>query len=284
MLVRTRWSVWLGVLVGTLALSAGAVHAQGKNPCNPCGPKNPCGGKDGGTAVNPCHAKAGTVFYIADPMGRNSATFRSEAPLEDIVGTTTKISGYVVFDPSDADKGGRGIISLPVTSIDTGIPSRDEHLQSRGWLDAKNNPNISFEIEGAKNVKVVSDGSDHQTYDMQLVGTFSVHGKSKTIEIPARITYMAESAITKSKGPGDLLAGRASFSIKLSDYGVTGPQGMKIMGLKVSDTLSIRISFVATTEKPMMVNPCNPCGGKKNPCNPCGGKKKNPCNPCGGRK
>ncbi|MCZ6601525.1 MAG: YceI family protein, partial [Planctomycetota bacterium] len=156
-----------------------------------------------------------------------------------------------------------GRISLPVASIDTGIPMRNDHMQSPGWLDAKNNPSITFEIEGSKNVKVISEGSDHLTYDMQLVGTFSVHGKSKTIEVPARLTYMAESAMTKNKGPGDLLAGRATFSIKLSDYGVTGPQGMKIMGLKVSDTLSISITFVATTEKPKMANPCNPCGGKK---------------------
>ena len=40
-------------------------------------PGNPC---------NPCSMK-GATFHVNDPMGRNTVTFKSEAPLEDIVGT-----------------------------------------------------------------------------------------------------------------------------------------------------------------------------------------------------
>ena len=74
-----------------------------KNACNPCDPCNPCGGKMAApklVSVNPCHAKFGTVFFVADPMKRDQVTFLSEAPLEDIVGSSNEISGYFAFNPS----------------------------------------------------------------------------------------------------------------------------------------------------------------------------------------
>lgn len=277
MLLRSRTWLSLGVVLVVLGLSVGVASAQAKNPCNPCGPKNPCnpcGGKVGAIPVNPCHAKAGTVFYIDDPKGRNSATFTSEAPLEDIVGTTRKISGYIVFDPADPKKGGVGVISVSVASLDTGIPLRDEHLRSPGWLDAARYPLMTYHINGTRDVKEVSRTDDHQTYNVTLVGKFDFHGQSKDLEVPARITYMRESEMTRQKAPGDLLAGRASFEIQLSEFGVTGPKGMEIIGAKVSNSPKVSVTFVASSKKPGGGNPCNPCGGKaKNPCNPCGGKR-----------
>jgi hypothetical protein len=94
-------------------------------------------------------------------------------------------------------------------------------------------------------------------------------------EIPGRLTYLQESDLTKTKLPGDLLAARANFDVKLSDFGVTGPKGMGIIGTKVGETISVEASLVGTSAAGTMAE--NPCGGKaQNPCNPCGGKKKKP--------
>jgi len=49
---------------------------------------------------NPCGHKNGMMFHIDDPMSRNSVTFKSTAPLEDIVGTSNEITGYIQFNPS----------------------------------------------------------------------------------------------------------------------------------------------------------------------------------------
>ena len=46
----------------------------------------------------------GYKFYIDDPMNRNTITFKSEAPLEDIVGTSNQITGYINFDPDNPQK------------------------------------------------------------------------------------------------------------------------------------------------------------------------------------
>ena len=246
--------------------SSGDSGAQAQNPCNPCAKKsaqnpcakkqaqnpcNPCGkmaGKAANVAVNPCHAKMGSVFYVADPMNRNTVTFKSQAPLEDIVGTTNEITGYVVFDPNQPNKGGKGTLRVPVASLKTGIPLRDEHLQSPDWLNAAQHKEIVFEITDVKKIKEAKASGGAKTFDLTLVGNLTVHGSTARVEAPARITYLPESAMTKMKMAGNLLAGRTSFAVKLSDFGVKGMQG--VVGSRVSETIQIDVSFTGSTAAP----------------------------------
>ena len=256
-------------MVSALAilLVAPLAMAQGENPCNPCG-------------------KGGTRFYVNDPMGRNSVTFKSTAPLEDIVGTTNQITGYIEFDPENPQKGGHGELNIPVASLNTGIPLRDEHLQGPDWMDAKKYPTITLHIRDVRNIKRVKSTPEYQTYDLTLVGELSFHGRTMRVEFPGRLTFLKESEQTRKKMPGDLLAARATFDVNLNDFAVTGPKGSGLVGSRVGESIAIDIGLIATNSSVAMAgNPCNPCGGKAknpcNPCNPCGGKAKNPCNPCG---
>ena len=270
--------------VFALVMVAPPAMAQA-NPCNPCGPKaknpcNPCGGKKTMAKlvpVNPCHAKHGTVFYVADPQGRNQVTFTSEAPLEDIVGTTNQIVGYLVFDPAKPRSGVRGFFKVPVKGLDSGIPLRNEHLQSDMWLNAEAHPEITFTIEGAEDVYQTKVSQAFQTYTMTLIGLFSIHGQTQQVDIPARITFLRESDKTRMKLPGNLLGVRAEFEVALADFGINGPTGMDLIGSRVGETVTLQVSVFASDKKPTAATPCNPCGGT-------GGKAKNPCNPCGGKK
>lgn len=265
--LRAIGSIALGLCL-VLTLSAN-VSAQ-SNPCNPCGGKG-----------------HGMAFVVNDPMNRNTVTFRSTAPLEDIVGISNQVSGKLFFDPMKPEAGGSGMLSVPVASLDTGIPLRDEHLASAGWLDAGGSPNISFTIVEVKNVKPLKVTAEAKTFDVVAVGDFSIKGKIKRISVPARITWLKESEATKQRQPGDLLAARATFDLALADFGITGPAGMDVIGSKVGERVSVDLSVVASSAAGGVAgNPCNPCGGKKaamNPCNPCGGKQKAGMagNPCG---
>ena len=49
-------------------------------------------------------------------------------------------------------------------------------------------------------------------------------------------------------GIGDLLAGRTSFAVKLSDFGVKGMEG--VVGARVSETIQVDVSFVASSKSP----------------------------------
>ena len=266
--LKTIGSVALGLAL-VLALSVEA-PAQ-SNPCNPCGGKGAMKGH-------------GMAFVVDDPMNRNTVTFKSTAPLEDIVGVSNQVSGKLFFDPAKPEAGGSGMLSVPVASLGTGIPLRDEHLASAAWLDAGGSPNITFNIVEVKNVKPLKVTAEAKTFDVVAVGDFSLKGKSKRISVPARITWLKESEATKKRQPGDLLAARATFDVNLADFGVTGPAGMDVIGSKVGETVSVELSVVGSSAAGAMAE--NPCGGKKqamNPCNPCGGKEKAgmATNPCG---
>ena len=77
--------------------------------------------------------------------GKSRATFVSDAPLETMVGKSSKVTGELTVDPADITKT-KGSFKVPVVSLRTDNDLRDEHLQGDGWLDAKKNPNIHFEI------------------------------------------------------------------------------------------------------------------------------------------
>ena len=200
--------------------------------------------------VNPEFAKMGTVFYVDDPAHRDWVTFKSSAPLEDIVGTSNTITGYLVFDPQNPANGGRGELSVPVASLKTGIPLRDGHLLGKAWFDAETYPDIKLTITDVKGVKELKASGGFQTYDVTLVGEFSIRGKAKKMEIPGRLTYLKESEETKKKMGGDLLAARATFSIILADFGIMGPEGADLIGSKVGESVSVDVSIMGTTQTP----------------------------------
>jgi polyisoprenoid-binding protein YceI len=202
-------------------------------------------GGHGATRVHQVRVHRGA--HRSSECGRNAVTFKSQAPLEDIVGTSNELTGYVVFDPTQPKKGARGQLTVPVASLRTGIPKRDEHLRGRDWLDASAQPDVRFVIDNVKDVKVVKATGGARTYDLKLAGSLSIHGQTRRVEVPARVTYLPESEQTRMRVPGNLIAGRTSFDVALKDFGVRGMQGA--VGAKVSETIKIDVSFFAS-DKP----------------------------------
>ncbi len=196
--------------------------------------------------VKEAHAARGTIFFVNDAAGRDAISFTSRAPLEDIVGTTNRIAGYIAFDPANPTAGGAGRFTVPVAALNTGIPLRDEHLRGSNWLDAEAHPQIVLEIDNVTNVTISREGDDFKTYDGTLIGSFTLKGVTKLVSIPATVTYMKQNERTQSRLPGNLLGGRASFKVALADYGVS--QGS--IGTKVGETIDVDVSFVASDVKP----------------------------------
>jgi len=192
------------------------------------------------------------MFYVNDPAGRNAVVFKSEAPLEDIVGTTGNISGYMAFDPTNPNAGGSGKFTVPVASLDSGIPLRDEHIQGEAWLNAAAYPMIVLSIDELKDITEVKKTDEAQTYDVVAVGTFTLHGVTNDVEVPGRITFLKESEATSKRLPGHILAARSEFTVALEDYGITGAPG--IVGSKVGETIDIEVSIMGSTgsEEPAM--------------------------------
>ncbi len=179
-------------------------------------------------------------FNYEDKNGRNQATFFSTTPLEDITGLSNEVKGSVTFSVSDV-KTLKGKISVPVSSIKTGIDMRDGHMRSAAWLNAESFPEISFEIKKVNDVKSVADNK----ITVKVIGNFTLHGVTKEVVADAILTFLDESEQTKMRAPGDLLGVQAKFNVKLSDYGVNN----KIVGQKVSENIDVNVNIVGSNAK-----------------------------------
>lgn len=198
--------------------------------------------------VPDAHAKLGTVYHVL--KGRDAqVTFTSDAPLEYIKGTNNDVVGYAVVQPGDGANPPRllaGEFRLPVKDFDTGIPMRNEHLQGARWLDAATYPDVVFTLAEVRDVKAAKQSAEFTTYEMTLVGDMTVKGKTREMTIPARVTVMPASEKTKARAPGDLMAIRATYSIKLSDFGVQD----SVVGAKVADDLLLETSLFLSNISP----------------------------------
>lgn len=203
----------------------------------------------GGTLVVPNeHSSLGTVYYLH--TGKDAqVTFTSDAPLEHIKGVSSQVIGYAVVAPAKDGAPAKlvaGEFHLPIVSLDTGIPMRDEHLQGQRWLDAASYPDVVFTLAEVRDVKLVSETADATTYSATLVGDMTIKATTKEMSIPARYTLMAASEKTRTRLPGDLLALRCKYTVKLSDFGVADQS----VGLKVADEMEIDTALFMSTVSP----------------------------------
>ena len=178
-------------------------------------------------------------FDFKDPKGVNNVVFKTDAPLESINGVATGISGRVTFDP-DNPGAVKGKIIVQASSLHVGNPMQKEHLHSDKWLDVAKYPEITFEVESAKNVKTQANIT---TAD--VTGKFSLHGATKTITVPVTMTFLKDKLKARTGKDGDLLVIRASFKIKRSDFGINPGQ----MEEKVSDDIELNLSIAGAAQR-----------------------------------
>lgn len=206
----------------------------------------------GMTLVVPAeHASLGKVYYVL-PGKDAQVTFDSDAPLEHIKGVSNKVVGYAAGPAAPAAGAApvvRGQFNLPVNTLDTGIPMRNEHLQSDQWMDAKSFGDVVFTLSDVTDAKVAKQDAGFTTYEATLVGVMTMKGVSKDMRVPARIVVMPETEKTKVRAPGDLLAIRASFDVKMSEYGVAKGSPAMESG-KIADELKMDISLFLSTVSP----------------------------------
>src|SRR6266576_162596 len=179
-------------------------------------------------------------FDFKDPKGVNNVVFKTDAPLESINGTATGISGMVMFDPDDP-AAVKGKIIVQASSLHLGNPMQKEHLHSDKWLDVAKYPEIAFEVESAKNVKTQGNVTN-----ADVTGKFSLHGVTKTITVPVKLSFLKDQLKARIPGKdGDLLVIRASFKIKRSDFAINPGQGEE----KVSDDIELNLSIAGAASR-----------------------------------
>ena len=134
---RVLLAGWVGVVF--LAASAGAMRAQTKD-----------------WKVDPAHSEADfSIKHMA---------------ISTVHGTFRGLAGVVKYDPADVVKSGVEA-TIDVSSVDTGVSARDNHLKSPDFFDVAKFPTMTFKSTA------VTKAGDH--YD--VTGDLTLHGVTKKV-------------------------------------------------------------------------------------------------------
>jgi polyisoprenoid-binding protein YceI len=196
-------------------------------------------------ALNVCLAVAlagPQTFDFKDPKGVNNAAFSLDAPLEAISGSASGITGTVQFDPEQPGKAS-GKIVIAAASLHVPNPMMKEHLHGDQWLDVAKYPEITFEVKELRGAK--TQGNETTA---EAIGQFTLHGVTKAMTIPVRLTYLKDKlgARTNGRMQGDLLVVRAHFTLQRTDFGINP----KAPEDKVANAIEITLSIAGSSPRP----------------------------------
>ena len=186
-------------------------------------------------------------FIVNDELGRDNVSFTSDAPIELVVGRTNKINGTITIDDSlDLNKGPFNIsFDVDLSSIDTGIPLRNEHMRDN-FLETKKFPKAIFKV-----TKIVpatpSKLLDSKSQKLMAEGDLNIHGVAIKKKIPVKVTYLKESEFTHSRFEhGDVIKIQSTFDVPLEEHKIKRPE---VIFQKLADTVIVTIDAYAVMQK-----------------------------------
>jgi len=105
-------------------------------------------------------------------------------------------------------------------------PMMQDHFNGSNWMESDKHPTFTYKgnITDLSAVDFTKEG----TYEVKTEGTLAIKGVEKKLSAPATITVKGNSVLAT-----------ADFSIKLSDYGITG---VPIDGGKISKEPKINVT------------------------------------------
>jgi len=181
------------------------------------------------------------AYHFGTLPKHTNITFVSETSVETIHGVTHSVAGKADLDLGKGE--GTAELTIPVKSLDTGIPTRNEHLQSAGWMDEAKHPDIVFRAKSLKREKA-DEKTGKETWSYE--GDLSIHGVTKALKGEASVQPIPAD-LAKILGPGEWVKVKASFDVTLADFDIKIPDGV---GPKVSATWTIGVDIYGTTVIP----------------------------------
>lgn len=191
-----------------------------------------------------------STFHVDDPFFRNIVQFRTEAPLEDILGVTYHITGSLQFDPEDltGDRS-EARFEVELTTLDTGIDLRNADLKEE-YLHTDQYPTAVFTLE-----KIIRAAPSRLEPNKPILltasGTFALHGVTRNMEVEMKVTYLPETQVTRFKLPGNLLKIVGEFDVNLADYAIEIP---RMAVLRVGEVAHVRLDLFATDAEPTILS------------------------------
>lgn len=153
--------------------------------------------------------------------------------ITDVPGSFRDFNGTINYDPKDISKSSVNF-TAKVTSIDTGVAARDNHLRSADFFEVEKYPEMTF-----KTTKVEKKGKDFIVY-----GDLTLKGVTKQVAIPFTINGFIKDA------QGNMKMGiSAETMINRQDYGVKWQNKLPDGTLALSDNVKIDLQLETIMKK-----------------------------------
>ncbi len=174
-----------------------------------------------------------TGAYVFD-KNHASIGFRvKHMGLVDVHGYFRDFTGTVNYDPKDVTKS-TVEFTAKMTSVDTGVVRRDDHLRTADFFDVAKFADLTF-----KSTKVEKKGSD-----LILTGDLTMHGVTKSVSFPFTVV-----GFLKGRDGGMTMGAIAETVISRKDFGVGNdrklPNGAEALSDKITVVLNIEANMAA---------------------------------------
>jgi polyisoprenoid-binding protein YceI len=176
------------------------------------------------------------------------ATFRTEAPLETIVGTTGgqgAVTGSVTLDPA-RPQDARGTVRVDLNAIKTGIDRRDAQMRSNTFLDSEANETNRWAVFEVKGIEIGGPLEPGKTMPVKVRGTLTIRGKPVEIVADSTVYYLrlTPEQVEAQKRFGftaESLRVNAKLATTFTNHGMQVPQ---LLILKVSNDIQLEADLV----------------------------------------
>jgi polyisoprenoid-binding protein YceI len=149
--------------------------------------------------------------------------------ITNVKGTFDEFDVNITYDPNNIENSSVEV-AIDVASINTKDEKRDEHLRSPDFFDIANHPNITF-----KSDQIAKKGDGYVA-----VGTLTMRGVSKQIELPFELNGPIQNPW------GQTVIGIViEFELDRKDYNIKWNKTMDAGGVVVGDDVKIEINLEA---------------------------------------
>ncbi len=175
----------------------------------------------------------GTMYKIPAGKATTSVIFESEAPLENVIGRTQTVTGYIEIPAAPGDASGRSEIHVDLASLTTGISLRDKHMREN-HLQTDKYPEAVFVLTS---MMLPETGILPGTRtEVKVTGNLTLHGVTKEITPVSHLTLDPN---------GGSLHLQSEFSVTLQDYQIDRPQ---FLVMKLAEEQKIKVDIVAFSD------------------------------------
>jgi polyisoprenoid-binding protein YceI len=169
-------------------------------------------------------ASAGAQQPVLDgPIRQGVLSFDGRATMGDFTGTTATVSGQMTGGRDLSAV--RGWVEAPVNTLKTANGRRDRDLNKS--MESEEFPTMRFDLS-----QVIPGVSQGDSTAVTLGGTFTIHGVTREVTMPATVIFQ----------PGAIQL-RSTFPLNLTDYRIGGLS--KMLGiLKMHPDIVVHVDLL----------------------------------------